>query len=50
LAAALEYVYHMNRETGIQLDLITGRYCVSRRLCAVFVRRLSALETTPSKF
>ena len=50
LAAALEYVYHLKRETGIRLNLITGRYCVSRRLCAVFVRRLSALETTPSKF
>jgi len=43
-AAALEYVYHQIKQTGVPLGRIARRYLVSERLCTLFVRRMTRTE------
>lgn len=44
MAAALEYVYHKNEGHTVNLAVIARRCGVSRRLCALYVRRFQSLD------
>lgn len=40
IAAALEYVYHIQTDRRVHLYAVAKRYHVSKRLCGVYVRRI----------
>ena len=49
-AAALEYVYHVKKDTGIPLDRVARRYCIPKRLCALIVRRMLKAEASHTEY
>ena len=45
IAAALEYTYHVRMSHTVQLQNIAKRYGISKRLCSIYIRRISRVNT-----